>query len=73
MKTVKIGLVFLICVMMLFVLTACGNKYCSVSGCPRYHLSKSDYCAAHKCSNFGCNNRASTDYVFGYCYECLNH
>ena len=73
MKKIRIGLILLICVMMLFALSACGRKYCSVSGCPRYATSSSNYCASHKCSNHGCNNKATSGFPFGYCDKCSNN
>ncbi len=69
-KIIK-GVFIVVCVLMMFALTACGNKYCSVSGCPKEHSRYSNYCYEHKCLNSSCNNKATSSY--GYCSKCLNH
>ena len=55
------------------ILTGCGTKYCSVSGCPSESARGSNYCYQHKCANFSCPNKgALIGTPYSYCEECLN-
>ena len=71
MKKSKIVIMLIICLIMM-ILTSCDeNKYCSVYGCPKYHIKNFSYCFEHKCGNIDCGHKAVSSY--GYCTECLNH
>ena len=71
MKIRNLLKILLVCITSIIILTGCGNKYCSVDGCPKEHSRYSDYCFQHKCTNSSCNNKGISDYY--YCSECLNH
>lgn len=53
----------------LMIISSCGQRYCSVEGCPRETSRYSNYCHIHKCMNSNCNNRSTSEP--GYCLECI--
>jgi len=56
--------------MVSLLVSGCGNKYCSVPGCPAEILSFSKYCFDYKCINSSCNNKGIGSY--NYCKECIS-
>ncbi len=72
MKKTSFILTMVLLSILLILLSGCGVKYCSVSGCPseRSPLG-SNYCTLHKCANNSCKNRGSLINTLSYCEECV--
>lgn len=72
MKQTKLFALALLLLALLSTLTACGTKYCTVSGCPKEAARGCNYCYSHKCANTSCKNKgALTNTPYSYCMECI--